>query len=122
MCVFLCLPIHMLMLDKIFTAVCSTTFVHMSRYSQHKTKVPRRGFKRGTSDRLRSITMPKKLPDVVWMIQLMITVHSEGAVSYPDKIFRSRSRHCVNVVCQEPTHLNDLSLCSVHYVNPAHEG
>ncbi len=34
----------MLMQDKIFTTVSSTTFVHMRRYNQHKIKVSWRGF------------------------------------------------------------------------------
>ncbi len=34
-----------LVLDKIFTTVSSTAFVHMWRYSQHKMKVPQRGLK-----------------------------------------------------------------------------
>ncbi len=35
----------MLALDKIFTTLSSTTFVHMCRHNQHKIKVSQRGFK-----------------------------------------------------------------------------
>ncbi len=39
-CFFYCLPKQKLVLDKIFTTVSSTTFVHMQRYNQHKMKAP----------------------------------------------------------------------------------
>ncbi len=36
---------QMLMLDKIFTTVSMTAFVHVRRCNQHKMKSPRSGFK-----------------------------------------------------------------------------
>ncbi len=37
-------PEQMLMLNRILTTLWSTAFVHKKRYSQHKMKVPQRGF------------------------------------------------------------------------------
>ncbi len=43
-CSFHSLPKQMLALDKIFTTVSSTAFIHTCRYNQHEIKVPWRSF------------------------------------------------------------------------------